>query len=183
MTEFDSFATRLIEESKALLDKAKTSGDFSQTTYLHSSLLLAISALEACLNSIVDELLIDPYQNKYTVQERALLLEKEVKFDNGEFSLSNKLKMSRITDRIEFLFFKFSGVKVNGTFPWYTALKQSIELRNKLVHPKEDLTISIIQVEQAITSVIDTINQLYLLIYKKKYPAYDRGIHPKFPLL
>ena len=56
MTEFDSFATQLLEESKTLLEKAKRVEGFSKITYYHSSLLLAISALEACINSIADEI-------------------------------------------------------------------------------------------------------------------------------
>lgn len=179
MTEFDSFATQLLDESKALLDKARSSENFTQTTYLHSSLLLAISALEACLNSIIDELLVDPYLDKYSIQEQALLLEKEVSFDRGEFSLSNKLKVTRMTDRIEFLFFKFANRKIDGSLNWYANLKQSIELRNKLVHPKENLNIAINQVEQAIISVIETINEIYLVVYHKKYPSYDRGLFAK----
>ena len=179
MTEFDSFATQLLEESKALLDKAKSSETFTQTTYLHSSLLLAISALEACINSIIDELLVEPYLNEYSIQEQALLLEKEVKFDRGEFSLSSKLKVTRMTDRIEFLFFKFAGNKIDGSLNWYANLKQSIELRNKLVHPKENLNITTAQVEQAILSVVETINEIYLAVYQKKYPSYDRGFFAK----
>ena len=42
MTEFDSFATQLLEESKTLLEKAKRVEGFSKITYYHSSLLLAI---------------------------------------------------------------------------------------------------------------------------------------------
>ena len=45
MTEFDSFATQLLEESKTLLEKAKRVEGFSKITYYHSSLLLAISAV------------------------------------------------------------------------------------------------------------------------------------------
>ena len=78
MTEFDSFSTQLLEESKALLEKAKSAEPFTQSAYLHAGLLLTMSALEACLNSMAEELLIEPYGDSYTVYERALLLEKEV---------------------------------------------------------------------------------------------------------
>ncbi len=51
MTEFDSFSTQLLEESKALLEKAKSAEPFTQSAYLHAGLLLTMSALEACVNS------------------------------------------------------------------------------------------------------------------------------------
>lgn len=76
-----------------------------------------MSALEACLNSMAEELLIEPYGDSYTVYERALLLEKEVRFERGEYYLSNSLKISRITDRIEFLYYKFTGAKAQRKRP------------------------------------------------------------------
>lgn len=182
MTEFDSFASQLLEESKALLDKSRATEAFSQATYLHSSLLLAISALEACINSISDELLVGPYQNKYTVHEQGLLLERDVRFDKGSFVLSKNLKIFRITDRVEFLYCKFTGHKLSGTDFWYTNLKQSIDLRNKLVHPKENVRVTDKQVQSAVLSVIDAINELYKAVYKQTFPSYSRGITPKLSL-
>lgn len=182
MSDFDSFVTQLLEESKALLEKAKTAQKFTQNTYLHSSLLLAISSLEACVNSIVEELLIEPYRGNYTVYEQGLLLEKEVRFDRGEYVLGNGLKISRITDRIEFLYYKCTREKLNGNYPWYSTLKQSIDLRNKLVHPKEHVSLTVRQVETSILSVINTINELYMAVYKRKFPALDRGIEPKYTI-
>ena len=179
MTDFDSFATQLLEEAKALLEKSKTTDGFTQVTFLHSSLFLGISALEASVNSITEELLIEPYDECYTVYERALLREKEVYFDRGEYVLGKGLKMSRITDRLEFLFFKFSGKKLDGTVQWYFNLKESIGLRNKLVHPKENIELTAKQVEVAILAVVEAINQLYTIVYKRKYPAYDMGIQAK----
>ena len=70
MTEFDSFSTQLLEESKALLEKAKSAEPFTQSAYLHAGLLLTMSALEACVNSMAEELLIEPYGDSYTVYER-----------------------------------------------------------------------------------------------------------------
>ncbi|MBC5721592.1 Uncharacterised protein [uncultured Clostridium sp.] len=182
MTDFDSFSDQLLEESKALLEKAKTDEPFTQSAYLHSSLLLAISALEACINSIVEEILIEPYRTRYTVYEQALLLEKDVRFDRGEYILSNGLKISRITDRIEFLYYKYTGKKLDRTYPWYATLKQSIDLRNKLVHPKENIQLTIKQVEMSILSVVNTIDELYKAVYQRKFPAVDRGIASKYTI-
>lgn len=187
MTEFDSFAIQLLEESKALLEKARSSEETSQRTYLHSSLLLAISALEAEINSICDELLVPPHDRNYSPHEQGLLLEKEVQFDKGEFVLSNSLKISRISDRIEFLYFKYkgksTGEKLNGNVQWYADLKQSIDLRNKLVHPKEHIDITINQVEKTVQAVITAIDELYNAVYKKNFPSAALALSSRISLV
>lgn len=183
MSDFDSFAASLLEESKALLDKANTDDAFSKKTYLHASLLISVSALEACINAITDEILIDPYKSNYTVHEQGLLLEKDVRFERGQFLLGNSLKIARMTDRIEFIYQKFSGKTLDGTTKWYSDLKQCIDLRNKLVHPKNHIQINLHQVEQANLAVISTINELYKAVYKRGFPVADRGIISKETLM
>ena len=102
-----------------------------------------------------------------------MLLEKEIIFENGHYKLGNKLKMSRIIERIEFLIFKFSGKEIPPTTEWFQQLKQSIDIRNKLVHPKEYIILTERQVENAMSSVLETINELYKAVYKKSFPAYS----------
>lgn len=175
--DFDSFVIQLFEEAKSFFEKAKCSTEKeSKEAYLHSSLLLVMSSLEACVNSIVEEILIEPYKDKYDLLEQSLLLEKEIVFENGHYKLGNKLKMSRITERIEFLIFKFSGKEIPPTTEWFQQLKQSIDFRNKLVHPKEYIMLTEKQVENAMSSVLETINELYKAVYKKAFPSYGFGI-------
>lgn len=175
--DFDNFVIQLFEEAKAFYEKAKSSTEKeSKEGYLHSSLLLVMSSLEACVNSIVEEVLIDPYKDKYDLLEQSLLLEKDIVFENGHYKLGSKLKMSRIIERIEFLIFKFSGKEIPTTTEWFQQLKQSIDFRNKLVHPKEYIILTEKQVENAMSSVLETINELYKAVYKKDFPAYGFGI-------
>ena len=142
--EFDDFTTHLFEEAKCFCDKAKKSDDsFSKETYLHACLLLGMSALEACVNSIIEEITIGAYKNNFSLLEQSILLEKDVRFKNGCYTLSNNLKISRLTDKIEFLFRKYNNSEVDLKADWYMKLKQSIDLRNKLVHPKEKVVITI----------------------------------------
>ena len=174
--DFDNFVIQLFEEAKSFFEKAKSSTEKeSKEAYLHSSLLLVMSSLEACVNSIVEEILIDPYKDKYDLLEQSLLLEKEIVFENGHYKLGNKLKMSRIIERIEFLIFKFSGKEIPTTTEWFQQLKQRIDFRDKLVHPKEDIILTERQVENAMSSVLETINELYKAVYKKSFPAYSFG--------
>lgn len=180
---FDDFVTQLLGESKAFYEKAKiaTEGN-SKEAYLHSSFLLIMSALEACINSIAEELLVEPYINNYSFLEQSLLLEKEIVFKNGCYKLGSGLKMTRITEKIEFLIFKFSGNELSQSEPWFVQLKQSINLRNRLVHPKEHIALTENQVENAISSVMDTINELYKVVYKKAFPSYSLGTSSKITI-
>ena len=126
--------------------------------------------------------MIEPYNEIYSLNEQALLLEKEISFKNGSFQLANGLKMSRLIDRIELLHYKTTGIKLNQSDTWFSALKQSINLRNKLVHPKDAIELTDRQVEIAISSVIETVNHLYQAVYKKKLPYYNLGLSSKFDI-
>lgn len=174
--DFDCFVIQLFEESKAFFEKSKVTAEKeSREAYLHASLLLIMSSLEACVNSIIEELLIEPYKDEYDLLAQSLLLEKDIIFEKGHYRLGNKLKMSRITERIEFLLFKFSGKEISSTLNWFNQLKQSIDLRNKLVHPKEHIELTEKQVENAMLAVLEAINELYKAIYKRPFPAYSFG--------
>lgn len=174
--EFDKFVIQLFEEAKSFYEKAKcTEEKDTKDAYLHASLLLIMSSLEACINSIVDELLIEPYNNEYDLLEQSLLLEKEIIFEKGHYKLGNKLKMSRMTDRVEFIIYKYSGKEIPASSEWFNQLKQSIDIRNKLVHPKEYISLTEKQVEIAMLSVLDAINELYKAVYKKAFPSYSFG--------
>ena len=93
MTEnFDNFSNILFNEAKFLLEKAKLSSTPDiKSAYLHSSLLLGMSALEAYVNGIALELTEGSFE--LNINEIALLSEKEIIFDSGNFQLEKKLKM------------------------------------------------------------------------------------------
>ena len=174
--EFDTFFEEILEESKYLFEQAKLQDACKRKIYLHSSLLMIMSSLEACLNAIADELLIEPYKDCYSLLEQSMLMEKEVVFEKGLYKLGPNLKMSRTIDKLELLFVKFLKEKWDPTVTWFIQLKQAIQTRNNLVHPKTVITITDNQVELAIKAVLDTINELYKAIYKKPFPAYSRGL-------
>lgn len=181
--DFDNFAVQLFEEAKTLCEKAKTSSeDLSKDIFLHSSLLLAMSSLEACVNSISEELLIEPYKNEYSLLEQSLLLEKEIVYKKGCYELGTGLKMSRLVEKIEFLMVRFLRDKWDVNTTWFIQLKQSIDYRNKLVHPKEYVKITEKQVENAITSVLETMNALFKAIYKKPFPSYSYGLTSRYEI-
>ena len=55
-------------------------------------------------------------------------------------------------------------------------------LAAKLDTENEYIKITEKQVENAINAVLDTMNKLYLVIYKRKFPAYDMGITSKYDI-
>ncbi len=174
MAEIDLFANQLLEESKRFLEKAnETSDTISRTAHTHASLLLAFCALEAHINAIAEEFSIG--QN-LSAHERGILLEKEVKLQDGEFRLTGGLKITRLEERIEFLHAKFSGQPLDRSAPWWGAISSAIDLRNKLTHVKAVPAINLTQVRNPIQAVIDAIDALYSAIYKRKFPLASQGL-------
>jgi len=179
MTTFDSFSAQLWEEAKRFFEKANLDqpGE-AQNAYLHSSILLGMSALEAYINSICEELAISP---KISLHEKSLLKEREIVFDTGEFKLSEKLQIYRLTDRIEFLFFKYSSVKINGsTHQWYADLKTSIKLRNSLVHPKEAVRVTVNNTRILLESINSCLDEVSKCVYHKQFPFVKLGLQSKY---
>jgi len=168
MTGFDNFSSQLWEEAKRFYEKALLAKDAEQAAYLHSAVLIGMSALEAYINGICEELLLS---RGIPLQEQSLLKEREIAFDSGEFFLSDKLKIYRLTDRIEFLFFKFGGIKLNGrTHSWYGDLQLSIKLRNSLVHPKEEVRISESNTKLLLLSINSCLEHVSKCVYNKPFP-------------
>jgi hypothetical protein len=176
MKNFDEFSNELLEESKRFLEKAKEQSVNQGIPYLHASLLLSISSLEAFVNSIADEF---KDANSISIYERAFLLEKEIVLKHGKFEMDKRLKMSRLLERIEFLFRKFDYSKLDKRHVWWQNLNDGIVLRNSLVHPKENSDISIKQIESTLKAVLECIDRLFKAIYKKGLPGINRGLDSK----
>lgn len=174
MSQIDQFAQSLLEESKRFLEKAKDGGDPGGiNAHLHAALMLAFSSLEAHVNSIGDDFVARP---EMTVHDRAILMEREVRLDKGEFKLTQTLKMVRLEDRIEFLHVRLSGKTIDRTQSWWSRLTDATKLRNQLTHPKEMIVIKEEAVERAVQAIVDTIDALYQAIYSLPFPAAARGV-------
>lgn len=107
MKDFDFFGEMLFEEAKYYLEIAKREGSETdeETAALHASLLLAMSALEAYINAVAEELVAT---FKLNIFEKSILAEKDIKLCKGTISLGNGLKMYRLIDRIAFIYTKYS---------------------------------------------------------------------------
>ena len=175
MSSFDDFCGDLIEQAKHFLEKSKRpENDDAFRAYLNASLLLSMSALEAYINGISSELLHMP---KISVLERSILAEKEYHLKNGRFELKSTLKIYRTTDRIVYIYRKFSNNTLNGDdHKWWIKLKESIKLRNDIVHPKEEVVLKVESVQKALEAVIECINVLCLAVNDVKFPKHNRGL-------
>jgi len=177
MTTFDEFSSNLLEEAKRFYEIAKETSDVTaKKAYLHASLLISISSLEAFINGISND-----FKNASSLSlfENSFLQEKEIEFKNGDFLITNRLKMSRLTERIEFLFRKFNKTRLDKRAKWWQNLKEGISLRNNIVHPKEYHEIQEKHIEATLKAVIECINKLFLAIYKKKLPSINMGLDSK----
>lgn len=174
MADFDDFATRLLEEAKRFLERAKESNGNKDATdaYLHASLLLSFSALEAHVNAIAEEFAI---RGDLGIHELGVLKEQELRLEDGEFFLGN-LKMYKLEDRYLFLHKRFSGKAVDTKVAWWSQYKIATKLRNKMTHPKEAHVITSKDLELALGAIIEMINELYLAIYKKPLPSHSWGL-------
>ncbi len=172
--EVDDFASQLFEESKRFFEKAiDTNDSVGKTAYLHASLSLASSSLEAHINSICEDFLV---RDDLTILERSILAEKEYRLDGGEFLLGDGLRIYRVTERVEFLMKRFANRSVDKTKGWWPSMKEALRLRNQLTHPKSAVTITPDSVEKVLRGVIDTVDALFSAIYRKPYPAAKRRL-------
>ncbi len=95
--------------------------------------MIGFCSFEAQVNSIADEMAVG---HGLSVHDKAVLQEKEVRLENGKFSLQKGLKIYRLEDRFMFLHVRFSATKLDKTEAWWAALQNAVNLRNELTHPK-----------------------------------------------
>lgn len=175
MFDVDEFCTNLMEEAKRFYEKAQAETDNEgKNAYLHSALLLAFASLEAHVNAIADDFSL---REDLTILEQSILFEKRFEIDNGKLRLTNELKMYRLEDRIQFLYYRFAGKPVNRDSKWWSDFKEGINFRNKLTHPKKVIQISESMIEKYLTAIINTLDELYKAVYKRSYPLTQRGLN------
>ena len=78
--------------------------------------------------------------------------------------------MQRLIDCIDFIYCKFSNKSISSQDTWNQNMKQTIKLRNDLVHPKEEINITYNQVEISLQNILQKIDILYKAVYKTHVP-------------
>lgn len=175
MTGIDQFAGSLLEEAKRFLERAvEAKSAEARNAYLHAALMIGFCAFEAQVNAIADEMSVG---HGLTVHDKAVLQEKDVRLENGKFSLQKGLKIYRLEDRVMFLYARFSVTKLDKTEGWWAALQGAVNLRNELTHPKAVPAITVDAVRNALTAIVEATDRLYRAVYKKPFPAAARGLY------
>lgn len=174
MAEVDVFATLLLDEAKRFLEKAiDEDSEEGKTAYLHAALNLAFCAFEAHLSSIADDFLVGGSLN---LLDGSILSEREVQLMGGQFVLSDRPKMYRLEDRLEFIHLRFSGKPIDKTSSAWSDLKNGLRMRHKLTHPKEVVEISEALTRRTLEAIIRILDTLYQNIFGRPYPGLRRGL-------
>ena len=168
MTLLENQWVLTLEEAKAKEGKAE------KQRLLRSALTHSFFFLEAQLNYLAAHFATSP---EFSVLEQSLLSERDLALEKGRFVLTNKTKFYRLEDRIEFLLARFSADLEGSKSNWFSDLKSSIKVRNRLVHPKEAHSISETEVETAILAVLSCLSAMYLAIFGKPFPPASLGLH------
>jgi len=175
VTGIDHFAASLLEEAKRFLERAiEAKSNDTCEAFLHAALMIGFCSFEAQVNAIADEMSVG---HGLSVHDQAVLQEKDVRLENGKFSLKKGLKVYRLEDRVMFLYARFSTVKLDKTEAWWGAFQCAVILRNQLTHPKAVPAISVDAVRHALAAIIEATDRLYRAVYRKPFPAAVKGLH------
>ena len=178
MNNFDIFCSDLLEESKRFLEKSRVETNPNAIkAYQHACLLLTVCSLEAYINGISEEMCLTP---KIPMHIKAVLLEKELRIKKGDFFISNSLKMSRLSERIEILYRRYKGIELTDTEKWWSMIKMGIDIRNKITHPKDETNISNDLLTKILQAVLDCLTVLYKAIYKRNFPKANMQLNSKY---
>lgn len=173
--DIDALSVSLFEQAKRFLEKAiEEKGEEGEFPFCNAALLLGFSSLEAHVNAIADELAL---RSNLSVLEQSILMESEYKLEAGKFLLTDKLKMYRLEDRIQFILANFSVPGTPSDSTWWPDLKASIKLRNQLVHPKSGIQVKHTEVDRCLYAILNCLNHLYLSVFKKPYPSFNRALY------
>jgi hypothetical protein len=170
--DVDAFSVRLLDEAKRFLEKAAEGADAEQDAYLHAALIVGFSALESHVNGIADELSERPQTDLLT---KSILKEKQVQLTKGEWALGSKDQYFRLEERISFLLHSCSR-KNGGTYAWWSDLVSGIKARNALVHPRDAVQLTSVDVQRYLNAIIDALNDMYLGVFGKGHPSFNRGL-------
>ncbi|HKQ34789.1 MAG TPA: hypothetical protein VJT11_05735 [Nitrospiraceae bacterium] len=170
----DDFATLLFEEAKAFLETFQSHKEKdTAVAYLHAALLLGYCALEAQINNISAEF---ADRHEFNLQEKSIIREREIALKNGQFELTKTLKIFRLEDRFEFLYRRFKKQPLNKTDKWWGQLKEGLETRNAITHPRTLRTVTEKEVTTSLKAILEAIDVLFRAVYKRPYPGKGRQL-------
>jgi hypothetical protein len=104
------------------------------------------------------------------------MFERRIGLIDGKFELSEQLQMYRLEDRLLFFGRRFSGEMMDTSARHWGELKNALNIRNDLTHPKVKPEVTIESVQRALAAILETLDILYRRVYRRGYPSLRRGL-------
>ena len=180
MSDLASDANRRFDFAKALLMRAASaSSEDEQRSFSEAAITCAFSCLEGVLSHVFEHFAEDA--TSFDLYERSVMDEKAIKIIKGMPDLAEQ-KFQSIEDRLQFLFWKFSGQEFDTTKPWWPSFAEAVRVRNSIMHPKIAGTIRRGDAERALLAVISAIDDLMLTVFGKPWPKAQKGLTPSITI-
>ena len=172
-------ANRRFEFSKSLLNRAKTAYDVElEKSFSEMAVAAAFSCLEGMLTHIFDHF-ID--SRNFDIFERSIMQEKSVKLVRGQPYLGEQ-RFQSIDDRVQFLFWKFSGEEFDKSKSWWPNFANAVSIRNGIMHPKKEAEITAQDAERAILAIVAALDELMWTVFGSRWPKANKGIVPSYAI-
>lgn len=170
------FRDHLVFSEKQIAQAEAHSSSLSDlSSYLIPSILLSWIAIEAFVNSVIDDLNQVP-ADLFSLHERAFLLERRIIFCDkgrqlGKFMIERTFEYRRLEDKIFFLIAKFGKMDddFKGEKLWQEFEKFRKD-RNYIVHPRRssDFTFDIEKARHYLSVSKDIISLISKHVWKKR---------------
>lgn len=161
----------LFTDSSEFLRMAEINEDETDVCqrFCRASILASWAGFEAWINKTCVDFANN--DNKLTLLERALLLERRVNFEHGVFSISNSIKYESVENRLEFLIAKYGKQKIRKNTPQWNRFKESKKIRDSITHPKVQ--------SQTFVDIVEAKDNLHVLKHYLKFAS--KQIYNKIP--
>lgn len=173
-------ANRRFDFAKALLARAVAAEPVEmKRSFAEAAVSSAFSCLEGMLSNVFEH-----FANNnadFNIFEQSIMNEKAVKISKGKPILAEQ-RFQSVEDRLQYLFWKFSGVPFDTTKVWWHGFAEAVRLRNSIMHPKEASAIDVAQAERALEAVLLAIDDLLSTVFNSKWPKANKGLMPSFTI-
>jgi hypothetical protein len=170
-----SDANRRFDFAKALLARAeKAISDVERKSLSEAAITAAFSCLEGMLSHVFEHF---SGSADFDIYEQSIMNEKAVRIVKGRPSLAEQ-RFQSIEDRLQYLFWKFSGEDFDASKDWWPGFSEAVRVRNRIMHPKDGHEIQVADAQRALLSLISAINDLMKTVFKKPWPKAKRGLTP-----
>jgi hypothetical protein len=175
MSPLANDANRRFEFAKALLARAKAStSDEERKNFSEAAISIAFSSLEGMLSEVFSHF---SKKNDFSIFEQSIINEKSVRILKGEPTLGEQ-RFQSIEDRLQYLFWRFSGAQFDTGCSWWPAFAEAVQLRNSIMHPKVGANIDPSDAERALNALLLAIDALMFTVFKKRWPKARKGLSP-----